>query len=476
MGKKKRQHRRKNREDKMFDAHDDVMQDVDVDLDHRLGAKVTSKQKKRMKRKLMRELKMKEQMDRYKGKEGKDEYTGWHTINIQGGTPLEKNFILSSIGSDVEVEFRPLGFFKMGSTSGFYLEKNASAANAIVALDKRLQGPDGSRLKINLKKCETPDLVLNTDQLQVLRDVLSQRFNNEACLLDLSNFHYEQRFLDQDILAPLASTSIMKHVVRMIRENVPQLKALNLSKNNIKAKHLKGLQGLNIGNSQLAALNLEHNDIRDISVLKQVKMFPLSELNLQFNPLLKSYKDCPMKYIRHVRKEIPHLKIIDGVDIDMYLLENGKSQANGLEQSVSQASVNEVGSSSNTVSEGMVRTFLEQYYALIDTPQRSNLVAAYTPDAVLEVKSSISEINSSVLVGHDEISKALVGFPVTQHQHNTFSFNIQPLSPNVTQAVITGQVLLAGSSTAVAFARKMNIVPFNTGFCCSQDLFELRGL
>ncbi|XP_063604083.1 nuclear RNA export factor 1-like [Penaeus indicus] len=240
MGKKKRQHRRKDREDKMFDAHDDVMQDVDVDLDRRLGAKVTSKQKKRMKRKLMREMRMKEQMDRYKGKEGKDEYTGWHTINIQGDTPLEKNFILSSIGSDVEVEFRPLGFFKMGNTSGFYLEKNASAANAIVALDKRLQGPDGSRLKINLKKCETPDLVLNTDQLQVLRDVLSQRFNGEACLLDLSNFHYEQRFLDQDILAPLASTSIMKHVVRMIRENVPQLKALNLSKNNIKVKHLKG--------------------------------------------------------------------------------------------------------------------------------------------------------------------------------------------------------------------------------------------
>ncbi|XP_042863516.1 nuclear RNA export factor 1-like [Penaeus japonicus] len=476
MGKKKRQHRRKDRDDKMFDHQDDAMQEVDLDMAHRLGAKGTSKQKKRMKRKLMRELRLKEQMDKYKGKEGKEEYTGWHTINIQGGSPLEKNFILSSIGSDVEVEFRPLGFFRMENTSGFYLERNEPAATAIAALDKRLQGPDGSRLKINMKKCETPDLVLNTDQLQVLRDVLSKRFNSEACLLDLSSFHYEQRFLDQDILAPLASASIMKHVVRMIRENVPQLKALNLSKNNFKVKHLKGLQGLNIGNSQLAALNLEHNDIRDISVLKQVKMFPLSELNLQFNPLLKNYKDCPLKYIRHVRKEIAHLKIIDGVDIDAYLLENGKVQANGLEQPASQPNANDVGSSSNTVSEGMVRTFLEQYYALIDTPQRSNLVAAYTPDAVLEVKSSVSEINSSVLVGHDEISKALVGFPVTQHQHNTFSFNIQPLSPNITQAIVTGQVLLAGSNTAVAFARKMNIVPFNTGFCCSQDLLELRGL
>lgn len=465
---------RKQKLDNMFSSIDEDMAMVDM-TEGRRSAKERSKLKRKEQKKMRKQIKnLFEKQKRETGNKA-----GWYKILIKGDKPLEKGFILSSIAHVIDTEFRPLGFYRIDKTSCFYLENNEPAATAIAGLNRRLQSPDGSRLKITSDKCDGPDLVLNSDQLQVLRECLSRRYDVTTCLLNLSDLHNDPVLLEKDILTPLLSPSIMKQVLKLIKENVPQLKALNLSKNSLRKSDLNALQSLQSGSSQLAALNLEHNNLCDLRILNLIKMFPLTELSLQFNPIVDSYKDKPVAYIKEVKARLSSLKLLDGVDIDKYLTENDKPVLQSQKMNINFSKNEKIMCSSSSssefeVTESTVRTFLDQYYALIDTPERSNLVAAYTPDAVLEVKSNVNFISSNVFVGHEKINEALVTLPATQHQHNSFSLNIQPLGPKTTQAEVTGQCKVAGTDSLVAFLRTMNIVPFNTGFCCSQDKLELK--
>lgn len=471
MGKRSR-HRfdKKKKAEQGFIEEDEIMA-INITGDEKPR---NAKQNAKLKRKLKKLQKRERQQGKHRDKQ--KEKSGWHKIEVIGSEAMEKNFIYTSIGSSLEIEFQPLGFHKIDNTCCFYLETNEPAALAMQSLDRRIQDSNGNLLKINSTKVHRPDLALNSDQLQVLREVMSRRFNPTTCLLDLTNIHHDPVLLEKDILAPLVSPYIMKQVLRVIKENIPHLKALNFSKNCLHGSHLSLLPGMQSESSQLFALNLEHNAINDLHFLTHLKIFPISELSLQFNPIVEVYKDKPVRYIRLVKKALEQLKILDTVDVEKYLKEKLTPQGQLVPASSLQpsASSSTAGTSLSTVTEPLVRSFLEQYYALIDASDRNALVAAYTPDAVLEIKSSVQAIASSIFVGQDKVKEALTTFPGTQHQHSTFSFNIQFPSPNLAQAVIMGQCQINGLESVVTFARTMNIVPFNAGLCCSQDILELR--
>lgn len=466
MGKKSRRHDKKKKAGDGFFDEDEIMTINNGEGKRPKNAKHSAKMRRKFKRLQKREKELEEHGDKLKGKS-----TGWHKIEVIGSEAMEKNFIYTSIGSSLEVEFQPLGFHKIDNKSCFYLENNKPAALSMQSLDKRIQDSNGNLLRINAIGVSRPDLALNSDQLQVLHEVMARRFDAATCLLDLTNLHHDPALLEKDILAPLASTYVMKQVTNLIKKNIPHLKALNLSKNSLYGNHLTVLlPSIYTESSQLFALNLEHNGINSLQMLRFIKMFPITELSLQFNPIVEIYKNKPVRYIELAKKHLPQLKILDTVDVDAYLKE--KIKTTGSLQPAASSST--AGTSSSIVSEPMVRSFLEQYYALVDAADRIPLVAAYTPDAVLEIKSSVQAIVSSVFVGQEKIKEALSTFPRTQHQHSSFSFNIQFPSPSIAQAVVMGQCQIHGLETVVTFARTMNIVPFNAGLCCSQDVLELR--
>ncbi|XP_068238377.1 nuclear RNA export factor 1-like [Palaemon carinicauda] len=463
---------RQQRLDNMF-PHEDMNMDDNSDVIKR-GAKEQSKLSKKERKKKLRQ--MMNMCDKRNKSDGN--WLGWHKISIKGDSPLEKDFILSSICNIVDVQFNPLGFCRIDNSSIFYLQNNEPAASAIAGLDKRLQGPDGCRLKIVSNKSEGPDLVLNSHQLLILQQCLSQRYKSDASLLDLSDLHNDTLLKERDILTPLQTPMIMKQVLKLIKENIPDLRALSLSNNGLRRSHIQSLQVLQSGCSQLAALNLEHNNISDLKFLNMIKVFPLTELNLQFNPIVETFKDRPLAYIKEVRSRLGSLKVLDSIDIETYLAENDKPTPYKVNINFSKNEKIMCSSSSSNsefeVTDSTVRVFLDQYYSLIDTAERVNLVVAYTPDAVLEVKSNLELVHNGVFLGHDRIREALLMIPATQHHHSSFSLHVQPLGPKTTRAEITGHCQVAGVSTSVAFLRIMNIVPYNVGFCCSQDKWELK--
>ncbi|KAG0728762.1 Nuclear RNA export factor 1 [Chionoecetes opilio] len=472
MGKKSRRVKRQEAAGGFVDE-DDIMGLAMNGDDKPRNAKQSAKLRKKLRKQKRRE---KEQGKNQPRGNQKAKSTGWHKIEIIGSEAMEKTFIYTSIGSSLELEFQPLGFHKIDNMCCFYLENNEPAATAMHSLSKRIQDNNGNLLKINSMVVSCPNLALNADQLQVLREVMSRRYNTASSLLDLTDLHHDSVLLEKDILAPLSASLVMKQVVRVIKDNIPDLKALNVCKNNLRGGDLCLFPGFHSESSQLRALNLEHNAITNIQDLKHFKMFPISELSLQFNPVVEPFKNKPLRYIELAKKILVHLKLLDGVDVETYLAKGGESQGPSAPSSSLQpsASSSTAGSSASAVSEPIVRSFLEQYYALIDAPDRNNLLAAYTPDAVLEIKSNLAAIVSSTFVGQENIKKALATFPRTQHQHNTFSFNIQFPNPRAAQAVVMGQCQINGLDAAVTFTRTLTIVPFNAGLCCSQDVLELR--
>jgi hypothetical protein len=60
--------------------------------------------------------------------------------------------------------------------------------------------------------------------LGLLKQVMSNRFNAETGCLNLSRFHNDSAFLGQDVYVPLSRSSVMSNVVKIINENVPQVK------------------------------------------------------------------------------------------------------------------------------------------------------------------------------------------------------------------------------------------------------------
>ncbi|XP_063860017.1 nuclear RNA export factor 1-like [Scylla paramamosain] len=472
MGKKNRHRFDKRKQgDGGFIDEDEIMSlNINGEDKHR-NAKNSAKLRKRI-RKLQKKREKQQEKNHHRNKQG-TKSVGWHKIEVTGSGAVEKTFIYTSIGSSLDLQFQPLGFHKIDNKCCFFLENNEPAANAIRCLNKRIQDSNGNLLKISSSKVACPGLLLNSDQLQVLREAMARRFNVTSCLLDLTDLHHDPALIEKDILAPLAATDVMKQVVKVIKENVPHLKALNLSKNSLRGSIFSLLQGMHSGSSELFALNLEHNGITNMGDLAHFKMFPITELSLQFNPVVEMYKNKPLKYIELARRNFPRLKLLDTVDAEAYLAENGKQPTvSGSVQSGATSST--AGTSSSAVSEPLVRSFLEQYYALIDAPDRNSLLAAYTPDAVLEIKSNLAAIVSSIFVGQEKIKEALVTFPRTQHQHSTFSFNIQFPSPSTAEAVVMGQCQITGLDAVVTFARTLKIVPFNAGLCCSRDVLELR--
>lgn len=448
---------------------------VDLNEDKPRNAKQTSKLKKKLKKQLQREKKARSRRERENDKVNK-KHPGWHLITVSGGAPVEKNFLFTSIGNFVEVEFQPLGFHKVDKTCRFYLEGNGEAADAIGGLTKRIQGADGSLLKIAVTCSPPPDFLLNADQLLVLKEVMARRYDSKACILDLTNLHHDDHLMGKDMLVALSSPAVMKQVLRLIGENIPHLKALNLCKNGLRVSSLKMIQSLHTNSSQLTALNLGHNYIGDMQVLKLIKMFPLTELSLEANPIVNQYKNNPVKYINIVKRELKNLKLLDNVDVDAYLLQNMKDKVSGqVTQTPNSQHVNTASSSSSSaVSEPMVHAYLQQYYNLFDSPERSTLMAAYTPDAVMEIKSAVGAVVSCVLMGQSKISEAFTLIPATRHDQSTFSLDVKLANPSSAIAVVQGQCQMAGVEPMVTFSRTMNIIPYNAGLCCSQELLELR--
>jgi hypothetical protein len=144
-----------------------------------------------------------------------------------------------------------------------------------------------------------------------IRTVMAKHYRANSKALDLSRLHTAP-YLVENCAVPLFLPSIMTIVLDITMENVPYLRVLDLSNNNLSA--LDSLIVLALRFPKLRILHIGRNLTRHMDQLDCLEGLLLEELVLQGNPPFGKYQ-VKDSYVSKVKKRFPGLRKLDGADL-----------------------------------------------------------------------------------------------------------------------------------------------------------------
>ncbi|KAL7632393.1 UNVERIFIED_CONTAM: hypothetical protein RMT77_017247 [Armadillidium vulgare] len=465
MGRKKKKSRR--RELELF-KEDNTVQEFENSMRNH-GIKTKSKVGKKMEKRLQKMEQRKRHMKKYDVKLEEAERLGFHKVTacFKGELAIDKQFLLSSIKNYVDEPFQAFGNFITENSVSFYIDANKGIAEAIRSLSKKIQSSSGQVITLKVDYVSETDFILNCDQIELLKKVIFQRYSQDSGLLNLSCLHLDNAFMESNTFAPLANQRIFKQVITFIKDTLPSLNALDLSHNKLDDSCLEPLKTLTTHSLNISAINFENNNLRKLRLLESLRLFPLKELKL-LNNNYSERKGSSNAFIKMVKKILPFLKILDGCDLSEIALH--PNNAKFISFNVASTKPLVKSTTEISVSEENMRTFLEQYFSLLDTSEKGALIQAYVPTAKLELNSQNPLIPSKIFDGHIEIQEFLNSWPESKHDHSSFQLEILNLSSTEGVCKIEGVCGFVQNGVTVKFNRVMKIVPYNAGFCCVADM------
>ena len=116
---------------------------------------------------------------------------------------------------------------------------------------------DGFRLSIAATASPPPPLTTSDEAMDKVKQAMSKRFQSATNALDLKKFHADASFLGEPIYACLNRSAMLKEVVKVISENIPQLAALEMSENRMAT--LDVLEALTEKTPNVTVLHLADN-------------------------------------------------------------------------------------------------------------------------------------------------------------------------------------------------------------------------
>ncbi|KAF4091422.1 hypothetical protein AMELA_G00036720 [Ameiurus melas] len=419
----------------------------------------------------------------------------WHKITIPYGKKYDKSWLLSSLQNLCPIPFKPVHYSTEGQKVQFYVEDD-NTASALRSLSRRITDNEGYKVVVITNPCSPPSFLrsdLKDQDFEHLKQCMAKRFDSSEQFLDLNSIRSDQDLISQNIDVILSRRSCMEAVMKIIKENIPQLTALNLSSNKLyKLDDLTEL--VNIA-PNLRTLNLSHNELKSERELDKLKSLKLTELWLDLNPLCDHFTD-QATYISAIRGRFPRLLKLDGHSLPAPI---------GFDVEPRTAVPSCKGSYfvSAEVQEFILR-FLHQYYSLYDSGNRQPLLDAYHDEACfsLSLPSSMYNLPKSDLEEYQNhnhnikrIKDPVTRFRVLKHtrlnvvallnelpktQHDLASFNVDVSTCTPTLLVFTVNGLFKdidakSKESTRAFSRVFIAVPaVNNGLCLINDELFVR--
>ncbi|PNF27484.1 hypothetical protein B7P43_G04283 [Cryptotermes secundus] len=234
----------------------------------------------------------------------------WHKFTILHGRIHDKEFILKLIMDNVyPVELFPVMYKEEGEHTCFLAKRCGSAIEKLCRSRLVINTPSGLpvELEIILAFAHINDILVNVHESII--KVMNKRFNKSTKHLDLSNFHRDPDLRDL-VFCPLSQATIFHHVLNAFKSNLPPVKSLNLSHNDICS--LKSLEAMWQRQQPLVKVDLRHNMIKHVRDLEVLRQLQVTELLLDQNPLCQHF-DSEYSYTSAVRGVLPSLVKLDGV-------------------------------------------------------------------------------------------------------------------------------------------------------------------
>lgn len=187
-----------------------------------------------------------------------DRESQWFRVEVPRAASGGKDFLFRSINASLEQPIVPYNCTLPENNDMiiFHVIGNETA-ETLRSLSKRITTSDGFKLTIIVKPCSSPQLPIDEMLLQLIRDAMSKRFATGLNYLDLSAFRKDEIFVSRELYVPLDRPAILKEVVKLIQQNIPNLSILNLADNRI--KNLEPLELLKTSCPAIRAINLSKN-------------------------------------------------------------------------------------------------------------------------------------------------------------------------------------------------------------------------
>ena len=110
---------------------------------------------------------------------------------------MNKAEVKSAIEELIGETLSPIMFEAEGNNLVFYLEDNGQVVESIDKVGRRIRLPSTKeKIYITTNRSPPPTRPLTTEQLQIVKDVMSSRCSVELSRLDLRNFHNDKSKCD----------------------------------------------------------------------------------------------------------------------------------------------------------------------------------------------------------------------------------------------------------------------------------------
>ncbi|XP_053091706.1 nuclear RNA export factor 1 isoform X3 [Pangasianodon hypophthalmus] len=418
----------------------------------------------------------------------------WYKITIPYGKKYDKRWLLNALQNLCPIPFTPVHYSTEGQKVQFYVEDD-NTASALRNISRRITDNEGYKVVVIINPCSPPSFLrsdLKDQDLEHLKQCMSKRFDSSEQFLDLNSIRSDQDLISQNIDVILSRKSCMEAVIKIIKENIPQLTALNLSNN--KLYKLDDLTELVSIAPNLRTLNLSHNELKSERELDKLKSLKLTELWLDRNPLCDHFTD-QATYISAIRGRFPRLIKLDGHSLPAPI---------GFDVETRTAVPSCKGSYfvSGEVKEFILR-FLHQFYSVYDSGNRQPLLDAYHDGACFSLSlpsmHNLSKSNLGEYQNHNRnikrIKDPVTRFRVLKHtrlnvvaflnelpktQHDLASFNVDVNTCTQTLLVFTvsgvfKDIDVKSKESTRAFSRVFVAVPaMNNGLCLVNDALFMR--
>jgi len=404
-------------------------------------------------------------------------------VVIKNGTKYDKVMLLKELLARCSVKFIPICYTKQAMNTYFYLE-DQTAARALKELDRQIEMPDGFQLQINIERTTPPNMPLTEELVDKIKEVMSKRYIVDHKALNLKSFHTDEKFAGESFYAPLWRSNVMNKVLTVIIDNIPELKAIDLSNNKLNSSSLEFFSTFKSKAKDLTILYLADNKISDTKPLERLKGLELVDLKLTGNPVVTNLGSS---YTATIRKIFPKLQVLDGKDLpkEIGFDDDEPTSSSDMPATVPKMIKNEAAS-------GVILTFLEQFFKLYDSDNRQPLLEAYHESAMFSLSAYgrhdlltayIPESRNLKKVEyekkrHDLLRRgrlSVVAFlsklPKTEHDMNTFTLDVPFTSQTMMTFTVTGCFRERGTkhTNIKHFNRCFLVVPQNAGFCIINE-------
>nr|XP_039257222.1 nuclear RNA export factor 1-like [Styela clava] len=368
----------------------------------------------------------------------------WSLVTIVQGAMLDREWLIEAIQKEIMVQIKPVQYFHDGENSQFCIE-DAEVAQNIRDCNRKITGPDGNKLLILKTYCSPP---ITDDQLVILRDALSKRYNTDTLHLDASDLYSDKTLRENRIDMKLKFSKAMYILINIIGEHISGLLSLDLSNNRM--DNLSYLKNLVVVTPRLKCLKLERNELRHSKELDNIREWDLTELNIDGNPLCQHF-ESQSDYISAIRDKFPNLQVLDGKKLPppvKFDLEKVTKLVPAIPNHIPPA-VTEI-----------IKQFVKQYFALYDT-NRENLSQAYDENCMfsltipsnprgapltryLDYTRNLRRLKNAKLrlsylrKSRSEICETLKKLPKTEHDISGFCVDVPLVSPTMIKFIIRG--------------------------------------